>query len=129
VGCTLTLGWAAGCTLSWPAEKGGPESCPFLPHALFHNSLDRLFVQPALLSSVQPTSPPKVHVFHLETRPSRLPGLPISVILFHVWGKRILSCNDYNILPSLFFPQLFSTPVTSSNLCKQAPLITELRLL
>ena len=39
----------AGCTLSWAAEKGRPEGCPFLqPHpTLFCNVPDRLFVQPA----------------------------------------------------------------------------------
>jgi len=52
---------------------------------------------------------------------------------FHVWGKRILSCNDTTFFLH-FFPfvafatQLFSTPVTSSNLRNQAPLFTELRL-
>jgi len=53
---------------------------------------------------------------------------------FHVWWKHILSCNDtvffLHFLP--FFAcatQVFSTPVTPSNLCNQAPLFTELRLL
>jgi len=51
---------------------------------------------------------------------------------FYVWGKRIISCNDPTFLLHFFFDfatQLFSTLVTSSNLCNQAPLFTELRLL
>jgi len=37
----FSMGWRAaqkggmaGCTLSWPTEKGGPEGCPFLQPAL-----------------------------------------------------------------------------------------------
>jgi len=47
----------------------------------------------------------------------------------HAWGKRILSCGDTTFF-LCFFPfipfetQLFSTPVTSSNLRNQAPLFT-----
>ena len=39
--------------------------------------------------SVQPISPRKIHVFHLETRPSSPPGLPFSVIpsyeIYFIW--------------------------------------------
>ena len=53
---------------------------------------------------------------------------------FHVWGIRILSCNDATFFLHFFSffdfaKQLFSTPYTSSNLRNQAPLFTELRLL
>jgi len=51
-------------------EKGGPEGCPFVQLALSFSAARR----PTLLSSVQPVSLPKVHVFHLETRPSSPPG-------------------------------------------------------
>jgi len=49
--------------------------------------------------------------------------------------ETLIKLQWYNIFPSLFFlfiaftKQLFSTPVTSSNLYNQAPLFTELRLL
>jgi len=54
--------------------------------------------------------------------------------VFHVWGKRILSCNDTTFILHFFSffcfaTQLFATPVTSLNLRIQAPLFTELRLL
>ena len=57
----------------------------------------------------------------------------LNIVNFHVWGKCILICNDTAFFLH-FFPffdfamQLFFTPVTSSNLCNQAPLFTELRL-
>jgi len=41
---------------------------------------DCLFVQPAGPPFCLQCSPLKVHVFHLETRPSSPPGPPISVI-------------------------------------------------
>jgi len=50
-------------------------------------------------------------------------------------GETRIKLQWCNIFPSLFFSffdfatQLFSTPVMSSNLCNQAPLFTELRLL
>ena len=79
-------GWQAalqdgpvGCKLSWASEKGGLEGCPFLQLA---GPPFCAACWPALLSSVQPTSPPKIHVFHLETRPFSLPSPPISVSLF-----------------------------------------------
>ena len=56
-----------GCTLNWAAEKGGPEGCPFVqPIPPF--SVARPFVQC--------TGPLKIHVFHLETRPSSPSGPP-----------------------------------------------------
>jgi len=53
---------------------------------------------------------------------------------FQVWCKRILSCNDTKFYFAFFrffafAMQLFSIPVTSSNLRNQALLFTELRLL
>jgi len=63
-----------GCWLSWAAEKGRPEGCPSLqPAPPFCTAR-----WPALLSFVQPASPPTVHVIHLETRSYSPP--PISVI-------------------------------------------------
>ena len=53
---------------------------------------------------------------------------------FHVWWKRILSCNDTTFFLHFFHffafaTQLISTPVKSSNLRNQPPLYTELRFL
>jgi len=57
-----------------------------------------------------------------------------NIDVLDVWGKRIFICNNIIFyfaffLFILFAMQLFSTPVTSSNLRNQAPLLTELRLL
>jgi len=66
-----------GCTLSWAAEKGGPEGCPFLqPTPPF--SADRLFVQPAgppfcLLCS--PPAPRKFTFFIWKHSPPACPAL------------------------------------------------------
>jgi len=54
--------------------------------------------------------------------------------VFHVWGKRILSCNDTTFFLHFFSffdfaMQLFFIPVRSSNLHNQALLFTELRFL
>jgi len=57
-----------------------------------------------------------------------------NIYVLDVWGKRIFICNNkifflcfYLYIP--FATQLFSTPVTSSNLRNQAPLFTEHHLL
>ena len=78
VGCTL--GRAGGLHIKLaPTEKGG------LPFSATRRTVFCAARRPALLSSVHPASPPKVHVFHLETRPA---GPPISVILLFVSGYR-----------------------------------------
>jgi len=67
----------AGCTTGWASwlhsklgyRKGGPESYPFLQPAPPFFAARRL----ALLSFVQPASPTKGYIFHLETRPSSPP--------------------------------------------------------
>jgi len=73
VGCTLRQ--AGGLHIKLGCGKGRVGGLPFSAarSALFRSPPDRLFVQPALLSSVQYDSLPKVHVFHLETRPSSPP--------------------------------------------------------
>jgi len=52
-----------------------------------------------------------------------------NIYVFDVWGKRIFICNNkiFFLCIFMFIPfvtQLFSTPVTSSNLSNQAPLFT-----
>ena len=80
------------CTSSWAVEKSGTEdalfSCPPRP---FPQSAGSPCTArwPTLLSSVQPASPPAVHVFHLETRSSSSPGprgpLALQLMLSHFW--------------------------------------------
>jgi len=69
---------SAGCTEGrkagqWAAKKGSPPTHPFLQPALMCSPLARPSVQPDIWR--------KIHVFHLETRPSILPGQPFCVIL------------------------------------------------
>jgi len=54
-------------TGQWAAKKGGPEGCPFLQPTGPTFCAARCL---SILYSVQQASPPKIHVFHLETRPS-----------------------------------------------------------
>jgi len=75
-------GGPVGCTLRWAAEKGGPEGCPFLQPAGSPFCTARW---PVLLSSMQPASPPTVHVFHLETRSSSPPGPPALQLVLSIW--------------------------------------------
>jgi len=56
-----------------------------------------------------------------------------NIHVFHVWVKRILSCNDTTFFLNYFYffwfcKATFSTSGTTSNLRNQAPLFTELRL-
>ena len=76
VGCTLRLHRPASCTLSLATERGGLEGYPFL-QASPSFSADRPFVQPAGPSFCLLCRPPKIHVFHLETRPSGPPALQL----------------------------------------------------
>jgi len=73
VGCTLRR--AGGCTLNWVAEKGGPKDFHFLQAGPSLSASSR-----TVLLSSPPfcllCSPPKIYVFHLETRPSSPPGPP-----------------------------------------------------
>ena len=72
VGCTLR--GAGGLHIKLGYGKGRSGGLPFSAArpALFR-SLPAL---PSVLSSEQPASPPTVHVFHLETRPSNPLGTP-----------------------------------------------------
>jgi len=72
VGCTLRQAGGLHITLAYGKGQAGGLPFSAARPALFRNLPDRLFVQPGppFLSSVQPTIPPKVHIFHLEARPS-----------------------------------------------------------
>jgi len=91
-GCTP--GQASGLHIKLAYGKGWARGLPFSAArpALFHNLPDRLFVQPASLPFCLQCSPPKVHVFHLETRPSSPSGPPISVI--HGLMNTLLNQNN-----------------------------------
>ena len=65
-----------GCTVSWAAEKGGPESCPFLQPAPPFSAARR----PALLSSVQSAESLRFSFRNTSFQPARPAGPPISVI-------------------------------------------------
>ena len=58
---------ASGLHIKLGRGKGRAIGLPFsaVCPALFRSPPDHLFVQPAPLSSVQSTIPPKVHIFHL----------------------------------------------------------------
>jgi len=90
VGCTLRQ--SGGLNIKLGCGKGWAGGLPFsaVRPALFRNPTDRLICasrRPAPLSCVQqPASPPKIHLFHLETRPSSPPGPPALQLVLSLNG-------------------------------------------
>ena len=77
-----------GCTLIWAAEKGRLEGCPFLQASPSFATtccagplLCSLPARPSVVCSL-----PKIHVYHLETRPSGLSGLKLVLSTVSVWA-------------------------------------------
>jgi len=73
-----TTGRASGLHSKLVYRKGRAGGLPFSAArpVLFRSPPDRLLVQPDDPPFCLLCSPPKVHVFHLETRPSSPPGPP-----------------------------------------------------
>jgi len=84
LGCTLRRAGGLHIKLGCGKGRGGGLHFSTARPVLFRSPPDCFFVQPALVSSVQHASPPKVHVFHLETRTSSLPVPPALQLVLSV---------------------------------------------